>query len=51
MSTMTDPQFMADADKAKLEVTPVAGADIEQLVKDVYRTPKDAVAKAAAMIR
>ena len=51
MSTMKDPQFLADAEKAKLEITPVSGADIDKLVKDVYRTPKETAAKAAAMIR
>ena len=51
ISTMKDPQFLADAEKAKLEITPVSGADIEKLVKEVYRTPKEIAAKAAAMIR
>jgi hypothetical protein len=51
MSTMKDPQFLADAEKAKLEITPVSGADIEKLVKEVYGTPKETAAKAAAMIR
>src|SRR4051812_22191942 len=51
MSTMKDPQFLADAEKAKLEITPVSSADVEKLVKDVYRTPKETAAKAAAMIR
>jgi tripartite-type tricarboxylate transporter receptor subunit TctC len=50
MSTMKDPQFLADAEKAKLEITPVSGADIEKLVKEVYGTPKETAAKAAAMI-
>ena len=51
MSTMKDPQFLADGEKAKLEITPVSGADIEKLVKEVYGTPKETTAKAAAMIR
>ena len=49
--TMKDPQFLADADKAKLEITPVSGADIEKLVKEVYGTSKETAAEAAAMIR
>ena len=51
MRTMKDPQFLADADKAKLEITPVSGADIEKLVKEVYGTSKETAAEAAAMIR
>jgi tripartite-type tricarboxylate transporter receptor subunit TctC len=51
MRTMKDPQFLADADKAKLEITPVSGADIAKLVKEVYGTSKETAAEAAAMIR
>jgi hypothetical protein len=51
MSTMKDPQFLAEAEKAKLEIMPVSGAEIEKLVKEVYGTPKATAAKAAAMIR
>ena len=51
MNTMKDAQFLADAEKAKLEITPVAGGEIEKLVKEVYQTPKETAAKAAAMIR
>jgi tripartite-type tricarboxylate transporter receptor subunit TctC len=51
MSTMKDPQFLAEAEKAKLEIMPVSGADIEKLVKEVYATPKATAVKAAAMIR
>jgi hypothetical protein len=40
MRTMKDPQFLADADKAKLEITPVSGADIAKLVKEVYERRK-----------
>jgi tripartite-type tricarboxylate transporter receptor subunit TctC len=46
MATMTDKDFLAEADKAQLEINPVSGADVENLVKDVYATPPDIVAKA-----
>jgi tripartite-type tricarboxylate transporter receptor subunit TctC len=49
--TMHDPDFLAEADKAQLEITPVDGDKVEALVKEVYQTPKDVVAKAAAIIR
>ena len=51
MRTMKDPQFLADAEKAKLEITPVPGDEVEALVGEVHRTPSDIVGKAAAMIR
>jgi len=46
--TMTDKDFLAEADKTQLEINPVSGAEVEQLVKEVYATPTDIVAKAKA---
>jgi tripartite-type tricarboxylate transporter receptor subunit TctC len=48
--TMADKDFLADAKKSDLEITPVSGAAVEQLVREVYATPKDIVAKAAQML-
>jgi hypothetical protein len=48
MDTMTDRDFLADAGKTKLEINPVPGAAVEQLVKEVYATPPDIIAKAKA---
>jgi len=45
-ATMKDPDFLAEADKADLEINPVSGEDVDKLVKDVYATPADIVAKA-----
>ena len=44
--TMTDKDFLAEADKTQLEINPVSGAEVERLVKEVYATPADIVAKA-----
>ncbi len=49
-ATMRDPDFLADADKMKLDVNPVNAATIEAILADLYRTPKDVVAKAAKAI-
>jgi tripartite-type tricarboxylate transporter receptor subunit TctC len=46
MDTMTDKDFLAEADKTQLEINPVSGAEVERLVKEVYATPADIVAKA-----
>jgi tripartite-type tricarboxylate transporter receptor subunit TctC len=46
MDTMTDKDFLAEADKTELEVNPVSGEEVEKLVKEVYATPPDIVAKA-----
>jgi hypothetical protein len=34
---MADKEFLAEAGKAKLEITPVSGERIESLVLEVYR--------------
>jgi tripartite-type tricarboxylate transporter receptor subunit TctC len=49
--TMADKDFLAEAEKAKFEVTPVSGEKIEDLVLDVYRntTPELAEKAGAAM--
>jgi tripartite-type tricarboxylate transporter receptor subunit TctC len=47
-ATMADKDFRAEADKTNLEINPVSGADVEKLVKEVYATPPDVVAKAKA---
>ncbi len=46
MDTMMDKDFLAEADKAQLEINPVSGAEVEKLVQEVYATPPDVVAKA-----
>ena len=51
MATMTDPEFLAEIEKAKLEITPVAGDKLERLVLDMYQTPPVVAEKAAALIR
>jgi hypothetical protein len=51
MATMKDPEFLAEAEKAKLEINPVPAADVEKLVRDVYQTPKDIANKAGELIK
>lgn len=50
MTTLRDPEFLADADRAKLEITPVSGERVEAIVNDVYGMPSDIVQKAGALI-
>jgi len=49
--TMKDPEFLAEAAKADMEISPISGALIDAFVADLYKTPKDVVAKAAAAIQ
>ena len=50
-ATMCDPQFLAEADKASLELSPSPGAKVQELVQAFYATPKDIVEKARVAIR
>jgi tripartite-type tricarboxylate transporter receptor subunit TctC len=50
LDTMQDKEFLADADTAQLEIKPVTGPAIEKLVKEIYQTPADIAAKAAAVL-
>jgi tripartite-type tricarboxylate transporter receptor subunit TctC len=49
--TMKDPDFLAEASRLELEVRPVSGARIEQMVKEIYSYPKDVVQIAADAIK
>ena len=49
-ATMQDPAYLAAAEKAKLEVHPLSGEKIEDLITRLYATPKDVVKEAASAI-
>ena len=51
MDTMADKDFMAEADKARIEIHPVSGPEIEKVVKALYALPKDVVASAKAAMQ
>jgi tripartite-type tricarboxylate transporter receptor subunit TctC len=51
MDTMTDKEFLYDADQNKFEINPVDGDQLEALVKEVYRTPSDVLRKVAKMVQ
>ena len=50
MDTMADKDFLVEAEKEKLEITPVDGADLQNLVAEVYATPAEIEKKAAALL-
>jgi tripartite-type tricarboxylate transporter receptor subunit TctC len=37
MDTMKDPEFLAEAEKAKLEITPISGEEVQKIVVDAYK--------------
>jgi tripartite-type tricarboxylate transporter receptor subunit TctC len=51
MDTMKDKEFLAEADKAQLEITPVSGDDVQRLVTEVYQTRPEIVSKAADLLK
>jgi tripartite-type tricarboxylate transporter receptor subunit TctC len=47
-ATMKDPDFLAEMQKSKLDVDPVSGKDIQELVAKLWASPKDVIEAAAA---
>jgi tripartite-type tricarboxylate transporter receptor subunit TctC len=51
MKAMADPELLAEAAKARLEILPVSGGDVQRLVAELYATPAPIVEKAAEMLK
>jgi tripartite-type tricarboxylate transporter receptor subunit TctC len=49
-ATMKDPEYLADAKKLRIDVNPVTGPEIDKLLRELYATPKDVIAKASQAI-
>jgi tripartite-type tricarboxylate transporter receptor subunit TctC len=49
MAMTKDPAFRADAAKAKMELDPMSGADLQSLIADTFEMPPALVAKAKAL--
>ena len=47
MATMEDPKFLADAKKQKLDISPLSGAKVTELVNALYETPQNIIELAA----
>ena len=50
-ATMKDAEFLEEAAKINLEISPVAAQAIDDLLAELYRTPRNVVEKAAAAIQ
>ncbi len=51
MDTMADKEFLADAERSKLEITPVSGERIQELVAELYQTPPELTKRLADMLK
>jgi tripartite-type tricarboxylate transporter receptor subunit TctC len=47
-ATMTDKEFLAEADKLKIEVNPLTGEQVAALIEHIYKTPAETVARVRA---
>ena len=43
--TLHDPEFLADARKRRLEVTPMRGEEVQKLIDEIYALPEDVLAR------
>jgi hypothetical protein len=50
-ATMHDSQFVADADKMRIDISPLPGGKVQDIVQTLHSTPKSIVEKARAAIR
>jgi tripartite-type tricarboxylate transporter receptor subunit TctC len=51
MSVMKDPEFLADAKKAKLDISPLDGDELEQNVKEMFNLDPTLVSKAKEILK
>lgn len=50
MATMSDPGFLADAERANLDISPLAGEDLEKIVRGILKSPPALLAKLKQII-
>ena len=51
MQTMKDPEFLAEATKAKLDINPLDGAELERDVREVFNLDKVLLPKAKEILK
>ena len=48
--TMADPEFIAEATKARIDINPTSGQKVQELVTRIFATPPETVARAKRII-
>ncbi len=51
LSVMKDPEFLADASKAKLDINPLDGAELEKNVNEVFNLDKALIPRAKEILK
>ena len=49
--TVGDPQFLADAERMRISIAPLGGAQVQDLIRKLYATPKPFVDRAKSVIK
>jgi tripartite-type tricarboxylate transporter receptor subunit TctC len=49
--TMVDKQFLADAEKSRVDIEPLSGVKVQEVIAKLYATPKNIVERARKAIR
>jgi tripartite-type tricarboxylate transporter receptor subunit TctC len=49
--TMADPALLADAQRMRIDIEPLSGAKVQEVVSRLYTTPKDIIERARRAIR
>jgi tripartite-type tricarboxylate transporter receptor subunit TctC len=49
-ATMADPKFLADAEKLRIDVAPLSGARVQEVVRKLFEAPQEIVALARKAI-
>lgn len=50
-ATMADKEFLADAERTRIDVVPSSGERVQQLVEQLYATPKATIERAKDLIK
>jgi tripartite-type tricarboxylate transporter receptor subunit TctC len=48
--TVKDPEFLAEAEKAKLDIVPMSGEDAQKIADSIVNTPREVVARAKTLL-
>jgi tripartite-type tricarboxylate transporter receptor subunit TctC len=51
MATMQDKEFLADAERSRLDITPASGEAVQRTIQKLYTTPKDVIDRAKQLIK
>ena len=50
-ATMQDPEFLAEAERTQLPISPMAGVEVQKAVEKIYATPAALVARAREAVK